>query len=815
MTESKFGQVGQTEPGAVAPSHSTLPPWGDLKTVRNVLDFPGTAPVPLARYLKGLGLLRLVAEQRDPDAVGWWQDEQFHLATALHREDLEDFFLEQYRPTPIVAPWNGGSGFYGRDQALSIIANSQAHRWAVYRQTIAISHSLLAELGLQGKPDKVDKRELVQACRNRLPDEAVAWMDATLVLTNADVAFPPITGTGGNDGNLEFTNNFMQRLGDLMSPTDGAPTRAAHNWLQSSLWGNPAPGLVKAAIGQFSPGQAGGPNASRGFSGESLVNPWDYVLMLEGVLLFAAAAAKRLESSNKTLLSAPFTVYAIGVGNGSTAETDERKVARAETWLPLWRHPASLAEVAYLFREGRAQVTGNRVRRNAQNGVDFARACATLAVDRGIDSFQRYSFLMRSGNAYLAVPLTRFAVRRQAYAELLTELDTWLEAFARGVNGKNASHTLQSALRQIRQAIFAYCQDGGSQRMQALLIAVGKADELLTHTPKAREGVRPLTLKNPQWWAAADDGSDEFRLAQAFVCLQFGSAGAIRANLSPVHPVSFWQWDSQANPPRVVWRAGGLVHNLVAVLQRRLLDENHITGNSDLSNTVDSLFTNFSAIDPQSADIRSVTNEPQSVDPHSVMSDIQSATRRSVDGKPFTGRVAVPLATVLNFMTGRVSDRKIGELIWGLLPLTGVRLSITAARLPRAAAAATAVQSPFSDVDRPIPWAYALAKLVCSPNSQLQKVFALPSVPVPGELVTRLASGRVEEAADVARRQLQASGLSSPFFQPKRMPNTPGVEGLRLAAALVFPLSNSDLRRLAAKTWMTAEEKEASPPVSP
>jgi len=37
----------------------------------------GCSPTPLANYLKALGILRLVAEQSDASARGWWQDEHF------------------------------------------------------------------------------------------------------------------------------------------------------------------------------------------------------------------------------------------------------------------------------------------------------------------------------------------------------------------------------------------------------------------------------------------------------------------------------------------------------------------------------------------------------------------------------------------------------------------------------------------------------------------------------------------------------------------------------------------------------------------
>ena len=43
----------------------------------NELILDGCAPFPLASYLKALGLLRLVAEQVDPQARGAWDRERF------------------------------------------------------------------------------------------------------------------------------------------------------------------------------------------------------------------------------------------------------------------------------------------------------------------------------------------------------------------------------------------------------------------------------------------------------------------------------------------------------------------------------------------------------------------------------------------------------------------------------------------------------------------------------------------------------------------------------------------------------------------
>ena len=90
--------------------------------------YPAAPPIPLAHYLKALRVLRLVAEQADPLAVGYWHNEHFQLRSALDREAFLEFFLNRYQPTPIVAPWNGGSGFYEGDDQSAVEAIRQVPR---------------------------------------------------------------------------------------------------------------------------------------------------------------------------------------------------------------------------------------------------------------------------------------------------------------------------------------------------------------------------------------------------------------------------------------------------------------------------------------------------------------------------------------------------------------------------------------------------------------------------------------------------------------------------------------------------------------
>ncbi len=254
-------------------------------------------------------------------------------------------------------------------------------------------------------------------------------MDTALVLHSAGQAFPPLLGTGGNDGRLDFTQNYMQRLVAL-GFSQPRLVEQAEPWLRQALFGQAACGLLSAAVGQFDPGRAGGPNATTGMEGASLVNPWDFILMLEGSLLLAGATARRLSNNQRDKAAFPFTVRAATVGYGSGADSEESN-SRGEIWLPLWENLTSCSELMLIFAEGRAEYHGKQCR----DGIDFARAATTLGVDRGLTAFARYGFLKRSGKAYVATPLGIFQVREKSHGDLLREADGWLEPFRRSCRG--------------------------------------------------------------------------------------------------------------------------------------------------------------------------------------------------------------------------------------------------------------------------------------------------------------------------------------------------------------------------------------------
>ena len=722
----------------------------------NDLEIKGCAPVPFAHYLKALGVLRLVAEQIDPDARGYWRDDTFILKSNQEREYLMKFFLHDYRPTPIVAPWNGGSGFYYGEQKLNQkdpvtgkkvktgiriqpteatktvdkLFSSFAQRFEQYRECIGIARNIIKDLGMVKSPENERKYEFIQVMRNLLPDQAVKWIDAAVVLTAEKAKYPPLLGTGGNDGNAEFSSNFMQRLFDVFDSNNGTPTDLSKLWLEGALFGSPLEGLLKGVtIGQFYPGAVGDANA------ESTINPWDFILMIEGALFFATAATRRLGTADSGMLSYPFCVNSSGVGYGSSAQADEKTSnSRAEMWVPLWNRPTTVSELGMLMSEGRAQV-GRRI---VHNGLDFFRAVAAIGVDRGIVSFQRYGFQLRNGRSYFATPLGRFQVSRQPQVDLLSDIDYWLDHFRNRASSDEAPTSAIRALRQLEDAIIALCRERGPARVQGVLIAMGRCEKTLARDQKwAKESfIGPIPALSPRWITESDDGTPELRLASSLASVygKFKNRDGkqilvpLRSQMEPSHT---WvtnghlnvAWNDGENRD-VVWRDGNPIAAFNAIMARRIVQA------------------------------------------------IQSET----GSYPDRGRINADFGDIADFIEGKVDIQRIVDMLWGLILVDWSAVDA----------------NPLADRNNAnsiFPCAvYGLLKL-CSPGGKFYGV----DVPLVHEIHRRASIGDGDGATQLAARRLRGCNLS-PSFQHIEMSRS---LVQKTGAALLFPVGERQLAMIA------------------
>lgn len=484
----------------------------------HVHDLAGCAPTPLAHYLKALGILRLVAEQADTQARGWWEGEQFKLATKLDRQELEAFFLESYEPTPMFNPWGARSGFYSgssEKNARAMLTEIEAAthpRFDAYRMTLsAIRNVINASFGGR-KPEDEDKDRLILALRQSVRGKSSLWMDSVSSVVgtgdNLEVKQPALFGTGGNEGSGSYTSAYMAAIDQCLSK---------HLWnhaLATVLFGeNRLPRCDwNQSMGQFMP--------------EGAATPWDLLLAFEGACTVRSAVSSRNTTDSAKWMSSPFYVAPASFGYPSEARLDEYALkngkelpGRGEQWFPLWPQPMLFAEVAQMFVEGRAITRRGRVK----DGWSMVRAIGSLGVRQGIREFVRYGYQQRNNLAtHFAVPLGRFRVPEHSSSVLacLDDLDDWLPSLHRQARAKEATARLRLAERHLGDALFAVAQHPDERiRWQAVLLALAEMEGIMVRGSGFRAG--PVPKLKPQWVEAANDGSAEFVLALS-LALQHG-----------------------------------------------------------------------------------------------------------------------------------------------------------------------------------------------------------------------------------------------------------------------------------------------------
>jgi CRISPR-associated protein Csx17 len=636
---------------------------------------------------------------------------------------------------------------------------------------------------------------LVAEARSTLSDGAAEWIDAAATLARGGLAFPPLLGSGGNDGNLDFSTTVFQALLALIDLNTGAGRPGAHELLEAAVLGRARPNAASGAISQFAAADSGGLNAGSGFDGAATGNLWDVVLGFEGAILLSSSAARRLGLGEASGGAFPFMIPrggALSAGAGGVGTGDEA-TARGEFWAPLWDRPTGLDELAGLFREGRAVVK----RRGARNSLDFARAVAQLGVSRGLGSFDRHAFEQRNGNMYVGVALPRRHVPREATPDLVADLDRgrWLDTVRTVMREKKGAAALQVVGRRLDDALYRLAGDVLPDAVQEGLIAVGAVSLECARRPRLRatdEGRRPLTPPPPlsaQWRTLADDGTAEFKLAAALAGLTAEATPdargdvmlmPFRAHLAPLtagRRLDQWAKGTAAEA-LVVWRGRDLHRDATAMLDRRLVEAQR----------------------------------------HNFVRRVASGTL--TPELPLRGWPNAPLWAVTAFLAGEVDLDRIAALVAGLAWVAAPPFGNNGAVPDKTAAARETVAR-----EHPIPYAYAAIKALMRPGGILteEQVRALlkgegarrvsgrsPRLVDPLGATRLVAAGRVADAVRVARSLAIGVQLRTPFSIEGSTFDTMG-----LSAALAFPISDLAFAVLTDRAYPdlsdTSSQKKALP----
>ncbi|CCK60925.1 type I-U CRISPR-associated protein Csx17 [Mycobacterium canetti] len=443
------------------------------------LVLEGCRVTPLAGYLSALGVHRAVHRLLDSEVKGRWGHDAYVLQCRFDTiDELASALHADFLPESIVSPWNLGSGFAANGKSpaaegiLQWVRDSTDERLAALRLAVAGADRVVTEgcrLGIPDLWDKKRKAEVLRLCRNELPDAAVAWLDAAIALgQDDDPSYSRLLGTGGNLGRQDLSATYLQQVRAVLDHRDSVA------WLASALDGRARAPLPKDSPGQF---DAGGVGSSE--DPNSVGNPWTYLFVVEGTLLFATAVVRRHGAAYPGA-ALPFQVVGSAAGFASSA-SGERPLA--ELWAPEWPELLSIPDVAHLLGEGRADWNT----RAARSGLDMARAAATFGVDRGIRAFQRHVFVDRLGQSPIAVPAGRIDVGVRGGVDLLAPLDRWREALRWSAP---TSH-IAARLRALDQAIFDHASTGEPDALVEVFAALGRCRYAASRSGKVREAKLP------------------------------------------------------------------------------------------------------------------------------------------------------------------------------------------------------------------------------------------------------------------------------------------------------------------------------------
>jgi|AADL01.1.fsa_nt_gi CRISPR-associated protein Csx17 len=518
--------------------------------------FKGCTTNSLGSYLKALGLFDILSKKYS-DTRGYWENDEFNIILPLEsEEDIMNFFIEEYEPLPVVSPWNNGGGFVNPKPELNNLLKLDEPRLETYKNVIRQTQEIMHRLGIKKIDPKKNKLDIVRECRNYLPAETVKWIDTALITWNDDLFITKILTNGGNEGNFDYSNAYMDNINNIFTNLHKRKEYIT-GLLKNSIFNTYTDELIKMKVGKFIPGRAGGYNEGFGFENKDFrANPWDFVFLIHGLLFFATGLGKKSQF-NSAFVRSPFTVEAsihVDMGN-------ERVY---EIWAPLWKNPAYLDEIKKMFENGRVEIGNSPV----SKGIEFIQAIKSYGVDRGINKFARFVLLNTRGQAgYVAASNGSYDTNYLEGIETIKEINPLLSRIDRYIYGAdNPPKSLLELRSNIDSALFDMLIHGISIGIEKLFISIGKMERYLSRISHNNESIpliRGLSLK---WLDMGRNPSKEFVIAGAI-----SSIDQIRKYLEPVSidKNKKWSWNDSVND--YSWNGSTIYAKISSVLYRMFL----------------------------------------------------------------------------------------------------------------------------------------------------------------------------------------------------------------------------------------------------
>jgi len=356
---------------------------------------------PLSSYLAAIGLLRIVGEQLDPDARGFWRSGRFHLESKVAIQSIAEFLCNDYRPSPCITPWNKDSGFPAGSPAREF-RDLSAPRFDEMKRIVDAAAELIPHFAAAGSSDSNAKASLLEALDLAGDSDAwSAWLGTCAVIyrnqkRELSARFPALLGgTGGAFGRADFGLKFVKAL-----------QVAASEHFIAAIIGSDQPDLMIKAGDSLIYDPASRCDGQQGYgvatqdtqeSRAGKANPALLILLAEGMALFEGYAMTTApdgeagEGSQHAAFTLAVAHNSSGHPSSSWLENDGSLCE--ELWCPLWDEPCHYSDV----RDALRRIALLPLPRQLRTGTDLALFASRLGRRLNLSGFARYYFPARIG----------------------------------------------------------------------------------------------------------------------------------------------------------------------------------------------------------------------------------------------------------------------------------------------------------------------------------------------------------------------------------------------------------------------------------
>ncbi|MEB3165015.1 MAG: type I-U CRISPR-associated protein Csx17 [Prochlorothrix sp.] len=511
---------------------------------------PNLSPNSGLSYLKGLGLLAISGSR------GWWRGSQFVLEADLG--EVCDRFLREYEPKPIAAPWNSKAGF--QTGSLPVLEGSRWQRLNRGYQIIwDVTQGVIAQEKAAGgkKLESKDLKLLLPPLmKERCEDDAsLDWLSACFVLIQREgreqVRINTLLGTGGNISTTDLGNAYLQACQNLWN-NQGQVKAGVAQLTQAAVTGQVTPkSLVQSALlahlsanadllGEVPIGDENYPLPQS--ASTQLSNPVDYILAVEGLLLFSGSVKDLSEQSGEGALNS-IALYPLllEVNTGSANTSDRTEKQKHEVWFPLWETPLTCQE----YRRHLARNLQFRLANQVRDTVDLLQLLAQKSEQLKFKRYLRCGFWTRKGQGDYLIPID---IVEPGGGDLLSELRQWRFANRPNSGDKKQSQGLFNRLTHLQKQMFAVQQGQGS--IALLLESLGAVEQYQSQVQPPYS--TPVPTLSDRWVEAmlAEVPTPEARLAVCLASTQlrpYISKGAFSQKQAEAGKFS-WFWGKHHHP---------------------------------------------------------------------------------------------------------------------------------------------------------------------------------------------------------------------------------------------------------------------------